>query len=314
MRNVLLPLAAIALFTLLSACHSARDASGDEGTFSEFIARFPVIHAPFQYGADSLEKDYPDSLRLDGVKMKRFVPDSLWQRAKKTGKAGIFPIGAYRTGQLHVALIRVSSGTRDQADLLVYGKGDSAVAAKQVAAVDKTRPGHLYSFSLDDNDLLHLSEREQEPGGRLIVRERVYGIGADGTFSLILVNTNEPPAPGTFYNPIDTFPARHHFSGDYEAGKSDIVCIRDGDKKGTFRFFIHLDKDHGQCTGELNGVGKFTGAAAGRFQEEDGPCAVRFTFTSGAVRIAETGGCGAYRGVTCNFSGTYARKATRKRR
>jgi hypothetical protein len=312
MRNVLPGLLAIALSTFLFACHSARDASGGEGTFSEFIAKFPVIHAPFQYGADSLGKDYPDSLRLDGLKMKRFIPDSLWRRTGGTGKAGVFPIGAYRSGQLHVVLVRVSSGAKDEADLLVNGKEDSVVAAKQVAAINKARPGRVSSFSIDDNDLLHLSEREQEPGGRLITREQVYGIGADGAFSLILVNTNEPPAPGAFYNPIDTFPARHKFSGDYAAGKSDVVCIRDGDKKGTFRFFIHLDKDDGHCTGELNGVGRFTTAATGLFQEQDGPCAVRFTFTSHAVTIAETGGCGAYRGVTCNFSGTYTGKNGKK--
>lgn len=309
MRNRLPGITVLAACFFLFACKHPGTTSHKGGaiTFNNFLDHFPLIHLPFNYDADSLQKVYPDSLRLDPAHMKRYLPDSLWDGGSH-GKARVFPIGQARKASLHLLLVRVSTLKTDKADLLVYGKGDSVLSVRQVASVRPDHPGHVFSCSIDDNGLLHLSERKQEAGGHVIRRERVYGINADGSYTLILVNTNEPPAPGTFYNPIDTFPAHNRFSGDYAAAKSDIVCIRDGDKKGTFRFFIHLDKDRGGCTGELNGVGKFTGAGKGQFQELDGPCAVRFTFTSRTVTISETGGCGAYRGVTCNFAGTYRRQ------
>jgi hypothetical protein len=296
---------------MVCACNHPGTTSQKGGrlTYSAFLQHFPVIGLPFQYTEDSLARSFPDSLQLDARKMAPYIPDSLWHPDGKHGRTGkVFPIGQLRDGGLHLVLVKINGASSTSVNLLVYGKADTLLSVKQVASVHRKTPGHVFTFDLDDNYLVHIKERKALGNGHVITREQVYGTNSNGSLPLILTNTNEPASANSYYNPIDTLPAKDRFSGDYTVGKFDIVSVRDGDKKGTFRFFIHLNKGNGDCTGELDGMGKFTGKSTGEFHEDDGPCAIRFTFSSNRVTIEETGGCGAYRGVSCYFNGTYHKK------
>lgn len=306
----------LTVFSLLVSCQNrGTTGAGEEVvSFHDFLMKFPDIGTPFSWGKDSLEADFPDSLSLDRKQLGHYIADSLWtaNAGKKAPSAHLYPIGKTDYGDVRLLLVATASTGARGAYLLAYGAADTLVSALSVASLEQKEPGQVFSFQLDKQFLIHIHERKALSGGQVILREQVYGINKDGSLELILTNTNQPASSGSYYNPIDTFPGTRRYSGDYLAGTSDLVSIRDGQDKGAFRFYIHLDKSGGDCTGELEGIAHFTGASTAEFKEESGPCAVHFSFSSGKVVITEAGGCGAYRGVSCYFNGTYRKKSTQK--
>lgn len=304
-------LVAFAQLFITGSCHHAGKSLQEGGafTYSDLLLQFPVFDLPFKFNEDSLGKTLPDSSELDFKRAGKFIPDSLWfPNGTNLAKATIYPLGQRRYHDLRLLMVKIVTPDIRKADLLIYGKKGHLISARGIASIDKANPGDVFSSSLDNKFLLRIHERKQLNNGFVITREQVYGINPDGSLLLIMTNTNEPANPNSFTNPVDSLPRKNHFSGDYYAGKYDLVSIRDGKTKNTFQFFIHLNRSSGDCTGELNGTGKFIRKDLGEFQEQNGPCAVRFRFSTGRVTIEEAGGCGAYRGINCLFDGTYLLK------
>lgn len=81
-------------------------------------------------------------------------------------------------------------------------------------------------------------------------------------------------------NPIDSFARKQKFTADYGSGKMNLVSIRDGRKKGMITFFIHFEKDNGNCTGELKGEAKMISNTMAEYKEAGQPCSIQFNFTS----------------------------------
>lgn len=295
----------------MMACHQGEKTTQNGGgvTFSDYIDQFPSLPLPLQYQEDSLASPVIDSLRLDKKDMGSFIPDSLWYpEGKHLPAARLYPLGKIKHGNQLLILIRSVSGSFRRIDLLIYGKADTLESAKQVASLSTKQRGQIFTFRLDAQYLMRLNERKELNNGQVIMREQVYGINANGSLELILTNTNQPASSNSYYNPIDTLPRKNRYSGDYTSASSDIVSIRDGKKDGMIQFFIHLDKNGGDCTGEVGGMAKFSSKSVAEYHEQGGSCGIRFTFTTSRVTIQEIGGCGAYRGISCYFDGTYTRK------
>ena len=109
-------------------------------------------------------------------------------------------------------------------------------------------------------------------------------------------------------NPIDTLAKKNKFSADYIKDKMNIVSIRDNSKPGRINFFIHFDKNNGQCTGELKGEANFTSANVAVYKQLGDACSLQFNFSSSSVTLKELDACGAHRGVKCSFDGSFPRK------
>lgn len=301
----------VVVFFSIVACQNRHGGANDSVSFPDFTAHFQPFTVPFYFTEDSLSSRLPDSTRLIYKEAAAFIPDSLWHSgSKQKTEAKIYPLGKKQYGNLELLMVRIQHGSSVKIKLLVYDKADTLVSVQPL--MEKLSGNERSSFELDKNYLLHLNIQKNLTNGEVIKKEDVYGINGDGSVALIMTNTNQPTSPNNFYNPIDTLARKNRYSGDYFTTKSDIVSIRDGEEKGTFRFFIHLNKNKGDCTGEVDGIATFEHGSVGLYKEQDGPCAIRFTFSSTKVTIAEVGGCGAYRGISCNFSGTYTRKKESK--
>jgi hypothetical protein len=293
---------------IISACHDQSEEAQKKQAYNNFLQDFPSLELPYGFNVDSLNANLPDSLQLERSEEHQLIPDSIWNVDGKKDMARIFPLGENTYGDLHLLLIKRITSSSKSAILLVFSKTDTLMAAKEVASLDRKDPQQLLTFRMDDNHLLSLHEKNFLEDGHVVTREKVYGIGPEGQFNLILTNTNEPVNPKNFYNPIDTFPQENKYSGDYTSEKAGLVSIRDGEEEGSFRFFIHLNKHNGDCTGELDGIAHFTNENIAEYKEEGGLCGIRFTFSSEKVTIKEIGGCGAYRGISCFFDGSYTKE------
>jgi hypothetical protein len=87
----------------------------------------------------------------------------------------------------------------------------------------------------------------------------------------------------------------------------NLVSVRDGRKPDRLTFFVHFEKNNGQCTGELKGEARLISSNIAEYRESGDPCILTFTFTSSTVTLRETN-CGSRRGMKCTFDGSYGRR------
>ena len=114
--------------------------------------------------------------------------------------------------------------------------------------------------------------------------------------------------PSVLINPIDTFPKTNKLSGDYYFNKKSFVSVRDGRYNNQLLVYIHTENQTGDCIGQMKGEFLITSSTTAAYQQAGDPCVLNLSFKNNAVTINEVRGCGNYRGIDCDFSGTFTRK------
>jgi hypothetical protein len=103
-------------------------------------------------------------------------------------------------------------------------------------------------------------------------------------------------------------PKKNKLSGDYIKDKRNYVSIRDGKTPSDLLFFIHFEKENGECTGELKGEAIMQGTKTAIYQATGNPCVLEFTLTGSSVSLKEQQACGSYRDIKCFFDGSYSKR------
>jgi hypothetical protein len=88
----------------------------------------------------------------------------------------------------------------------------------------------------------------------------------------------------------------------------NLVSVRDGRKPDRISFFIHVEKNNGDCSGELKGEAMLRAPGTAEYRQDGDPCVLKFIFSKSSVTLKEEGGCGSRRGLQCSFNGSFARK------
>lgn len=317
MKHTLLVI--ISLAFCISACKTkhTKDVNGDPQTFDDLKTMFKASTVPFKLMVDSLAAKTPDSLALKPAVVAHFLSDTIGNQAFGTeGKRKFFPLYYFKTGEkdktIQYLVVKVSNGAVSRAYLCLMNKKGAYMNSLAVGKVSATDAQTQY-FSLDTKSTIRVAT-EEKVDGQIAQKEEVFAAYPDGRVSLILTNSSGPVSPEKAFNPIDTLPRKHKLSGDYAAGNSGVISIRDGKDAKSFFFFISFSKDKGSCVGELNGVGTFAGANKGEYKDKSSSCGIVFHFSAGSVNIKEEGGCGAYRGIKCFFDGVYVKKSAPKKK
>jgi hypothetical protein len=139
----------------------------------------------------------------------------------------------------------------------------------------------------------------------------IYAYNNVGIFTTVLTETNaDRRTEKIVSNPLDTFPKKYKYSGDYKKGSKNIVSVRDGKKPDEYLFFVYFEnnKNEEQCGGEIRGMMKMASEKVAVFKGEADPCELTFSFSSNTVAVKETGSCGNFRGIKCFFNDTYTKK------
>ncbi|KAA2240198.1 hypothetical protein F0L74_28960 [Chitinophaga agrisoli] len=303
-------LALLLVFGILSGCGSGKKRSpGDRPvTFEDFKAIFPASQTPYRLYADSLLLKQPDSVSVKPDVLKQFLSDTIaGPDTLKNNRLKYFPLAYIAGSNLQYFVIKaVDKGAATAYICFTDKKGrylGRMTAAKKVPGSPEDM-----SFTLDSRYTIKVSTEKELSATATALREDFYSVGEDGGVTLVMTNSNGPTSAGQIFNPIDTLPRKHKYSGDYTSGEMNIVSIRDGQDPKSFQFFITFSKDNGGCKGEINGIGHYTGSNKGEYKDKETSCGIAFQFSSGRVSIREVGGCGAYRGIKCFFEGGFAKK------
>lgn len=191
----------------------------------------------------------------------------------------------------------------------VYDSGKHMISMPLIVKGNDTLQG-TYSATIDKKLSITINNEwmvKSDPYYRRII----YAYNNVGVFTTVLTETNEQRrAETSMINPLDTFPKKSKFSGDYSKGSSNKMFIRDASTAGEYLFYIHFQKteEDDVCNGEVRGTFKMIDAETGIYTKPGDPCELTFTFKGGKVNVKENGSCGNYRDIKCFFNDDYIKK------
>jgi hypothetical protein len=308
-RLLLLPVFVILFLTGCKQKSKPTLSGEDPVEVSDFIEFFQPVKLPYQFTDSLLQRKENDSLLISYKVFTQFVPDSvLTTMFGKSNKIKIYPAGkaGVPKGDSYLFTKAVSAG-KAAVYLLAFNNKNEFIAALPVLHSDAAKSLRRTTV-MDKKFTVTRSVFRKNADASISEGKDVYVLNADAKeFMLIMTEALEDKVT-ELINPIDTLPRKHKLSADYTTGKMNLVSVRDGRRSDRLSFFIHFEKNNGECTGELKGEAVLKSASMAEYRVSGEPCVLQFRFTASSVTLSELEGCGSRRGVRCTFNGVYPRK------
>ncbi|MFI5155622.1 MAG: hypothetical protein ACHQEM_05530 [Chitinophagales bacterium] len=302
-------------FALWISCKSKKVSLADNELVDihDFIEYFQIIPLPCQFSDTILARHSTDTAAIGFQTFLRFVPDSVITKSfGKFVRPKLYPVGKAGGGKNETYIfIKAITPQKRLLYVLCFDKENKFAAAKSLNSEEGDSKANIIA-SLDSKFTLTVL-RQRKAEGQVFYKKEAYVFNDAGNFTLILTESNEAkPEASSVYNPIDTLPHKHKFTGDYVQDKRNFISVRDGRDNSKFLFFVHFEKEEGKCKGELKGEAKFVSANAAHFKTNGDPCMIEFLFSGSFVKIRELEGCGNHRDIKCYFEGSFEKKKYQK--
>lgn len=301
----------LAAFYLFSACGNKKKPSlsgTDEVVIGDFIESFELIDPPYEVADTSFKRKEDDSLRIGNNIFAQFVPDSVLIKVfGKNAKPKIYIDKRVEIEKETYLFVRAIAPER-KASLVLCFDNENNFKAFLPLLVQDANPATTQLSGLDRRLSFYKTISLKKTDGSIAEGKEVYIYNNEaGQFLLIMTDPIDDRVQEVI-NPIDTLAKKNKFSADYIKDKMNLVSIRDNSKPGRINFFIHIDRNNGQCTGELKGEASFSKANVAVYKQLGDVCSLQFNFSSSSVTVKELEACGAHRGVKCSFDGSFPRK------
>lgn len=305
----------LVVFSLFACKPKKANLAGDEPVeVDDFIESFQTLNLPYLISDTALSRKTKDSLLINKKIIRQFIPDSIFKRDFGKGSnpkyyaLGKVPV---KDGETYLFVKAVVPG-KAVAYILCYDKENVFKAGMPIVSGAGDRRV-VNEGGMDRRYSVIRNRTRKKPDGQVIYNKSVYVYNSAGVFTLILTESNETVEVKDIYNPIDSLPRKNALSGNYVKDKKNFITIRDGSKPGRLLFFVHIEKNNGDCTGELKGELDLVKPNLAQYRKADDHCALEFSFTGTAVTMRELEACGNHRGIKCVFDGTYPKKKEPKK-
>ena len=306
----------ISFIALVSCKSKIAPLSGDGPVdVKEFINAFPVLNLTYT-AADTTVQKIGDSTSISRAVFTQFIPDSSLQKFLNPDDStlNINPVGRIEKDDEKYLLATITQSRKIILIAFVLDKKKKYLAALQLVA-NHNNDGYTHSVLINREPTFTISREKNADKNLPILYTRTgyaYNNGS-ATFIKVVDDSNEGKKKNdAIINPIDTLPRKNKYSGDYVEDKKNFISVRDGKNATTYDFFMHFEKDDGNCIGELKGKLTMRDDTKGYFQESGDPCVIDFTFDDNEITIKEQGNCGNHRGIKCYFDDTYHKKRINK--
>ncbi len=306
-------------FVLITSCKDKKvslnsDDDLENISASDFVNFFPEAELPFQVADTTLLKKSDDSLAITYKVFTRFIPDSFLQKDfGKGAKPKLYALGKAKEKERETYLfIKAVQGNKRVAYLACFDKRDSFLNAMPLVKTPIGNSTAVYGL-LDTKFQITTYRERKKAQEELSYKKNVYFYNDNDTaFTLIMTEPNEEIIRDVI-NPIDTVSGKHKYAGDYVADSRNFVSVRDGKNPSEINFFVHFEKNKGECNGELKGKARFISSTVAQYYEPGNPCTIQLSFSNARVTMKETRGCGSYRDIKCYFEGSYVKKKEKKK-
>ena len=302
---------------LLTACGDKKKPSlsgTDKVVASDFIESFELIKAPYEVNDTVVTKKEKDSLLIANKIFAQFVPDSVLIKVfGKNAKPKIYLGKRIVENEDNYLFAKASTADKKAMLVLCFDSKNNFKAFLPLLVQDANAATQQIS-GLNRKFEFYQSVQMKKPDGSNAEGKDVYIYNGDAEQFLLIAKDALDDRVREVINPIDTLQRKNKFSADYIKDKMNIVSIRDDSKPGRMNFFIHFDRNNGECSGELKGVANFTSTNTAVYKQPGDACSLQFNFSSSSVTLKEIEACGAHRGVKCSFDGNYPRKKEAKQK
>jgi|CXWL01.1.fsa_nt_gi hypothetical protein len=284
--------------------------SGEEPVeVSDFIEFFQPVKLTYQLSDTVLQKKEKDSLLISYKIFTQFVPDSVLSKVYGKGvKPKIFALGKAEVPKGESYLF-VKTVANDKKNIFILSfDNKQQFTAAMVALRPDNNKATLQSVGMDKKYTITKMVVLKNADGSMSEGKDVYVLNADAKSFMLIMTDALNDKVTELINPIDTLPRKSKLSADYTNGKMNLVSVRDGRKSDRITFFIHFEKNNGECTGELKGEAMLKSSSTAEYREDGDPCILKFIFSPTSVILKEQEGCGSRRGLNCAFDGSFTRK------
>jgi hypothetical protein len=310
MRLIKIVLVFLCLTVLICCRQKTSDAGGEVKKIEpeDFQAMFHTISLPVSFADSSLSRKFSDS-PLALSTFKQFIADTLLQKHfGKSQRPRLYATGKLQVKKAETYLFIKALTTARKILYVACLDKDGKFKTGMPLVIRDDDSEFRYAASIDSKYTISVSRLHKDKEGRSFFIRTVYVYNEEGVFTLIMTESNEgKPKIAQIYNPIDTLAHKHKFTGDYIQDKRNFISFRDGKNNSVIRFFVHFEKDNGNCKGELKGEARFVSSTVARYIASGDPCSLEFNFSEKNVRMKELEGCGNHRDIRCYFEGVYSR-------
>lgn len=304
----------VLLSLVLLACNNEKKkekVEDDTTTFTGFSGMFQEAKLPYQLTDTGLLKPTDTSVARP-VQFDTFIPDSIKSTlSTKSGRIRYIPLAKLSVPHAETYFIVKAVGNKKKAGLLLSFDKNGEVGAVFPFLVPDDDPTTTQTSVIDKSYTISKNVSQLKEAVASEGREVFAYSNVTRKFNLIMTDPLDKSGIA-LVNPIDTLKQTAKYSGDYVKDKHNIISIRDGRSEAQRMAFIHIEKEEGECTGELKGEILFTSSTTAVFRQGGDPCVLQFTFTSSSVSIKEEQGCGNHRGLNCPLEGSFPKKKTSK--
>jgi len=288
--------------------NEADELSGDKPVKAEnFLKAFPVLRTPVIISDTGLVH-FGDTTIISYSVLSQFIPDSVLtaQLGGQSHKAVIHPAGAIRNDNNDYLLAKFTLNKRNELLVFVLGADHKYVTSLALLSGHEAGDAYNHSVSVTVEPTFIIRQEKAGKDNQLLYSRHGFAFNnASKNFTEVMNESNEQERTTDVINPIDTFPATNKFSGQYVRDDKNFISVRDGKDAVTYAFFMHFEKNNGECTGELKGQMSLTDEKNAVYQQSGDPCVIHFKFSASSIMVKEEGNCGNHRGITCPFDFTF---------
>ena len=279
---------------------------------SKFRNSFNEIKLPIEIDENnlnviSLKKNMPITV------LKQFIPDSVLNllNNKINKSMYILPIGKIeKESEWYLILNFVYYGFKN-VYVFAFDKKNKFVTYLLLNQFHNKKQRAKYAVQINKEPTFNIKEKNKIKSDQNDLMGQSIAL-IDKKFIIILKEFENPIiSKNKLENPIDTFLDLNLFSADYFSD-NQFLSLRDGNDKNSYTFYLKLNNENKNCTGEITGDIKIVNNT-GQFKAKADPCGLSFKVNNGFIKIQEVGQCGSKRNFVCNFNGIYHKKYIKKR-
>lgn len=298
------------LLALVSCADKHPSLSGDNSvTAEDFVAAFPNVNFPFRVADTNMVK-LADTTTISYKVFTEFIPDSVLSNVygKNAKKIIIHPLGRIRKEKELYLLAVMIQNKKATLSAFLFDKNNKFLSS--LILIEPGKDEYIHVVSVTNEPTFIISKEKITSKNELLYSRTGYAYNSgSGDFISVLTDTNEDQKKNNeIINPIDTLPKQNQWSGDYSIDKRNFISVRDGSNPNKYNFFIHFEKNDGDCTGELKGDLRLRDSKHAYFQESGDPCGIDFTLDGSYLIVKEQGNCGNHRGIKCFFDDSFKKK------
>ncbi len=305
----------LVIFTIASCNEKKVSLSGNDPVDARyFIGAFKPFTLPYRIADTNMVK-LADTTNISYAVFTQFIPDSVLEKAlgKNAKKAKINPVGKIEKEKELYLLANFTINRKTELHSFLLSKENKNLA--ELALLKQgTTDGYSHSVTITSEPTFILIQEKINAKSELLYTKNGYAYNnGSGTFTAVMNDSNEDlERINEIINPIDTLARKNKLSGDYADDKRNFISVRDGSSTNRYLFFIHFEKNNGDCKGELKGTMTLSDATHAFFKESGDPCVIDFIFEGRSVAVKEQGNCGNHRGIKCFFDDSFTKKKEKK--